>query len=106
MKILITLLFALVIFSGFATVNPSSSLATSGNNNHSNEQDNDKKDKEDKKDKKDKKDKEDKDDKDCRKHPERSECHAEVPEFGIIPGALAALSSGGAFLYLRKKIIK
>jgi len=26
-----------------------------------------------------------------------------VPEFGVIPGAVAALSSGGAFLYLKKK---
>jgi hypothetical protein len=30
-------------------------------------------------------------------------CTVDVPEFGMIPGALAALTSGGAFLYMKKR---
>lgn len=42
----------------------------------------------------------------CRKHPERGECHTSVPEFGMIPGAIALLSSGGTFLYMKKRYSK
>jgi len=31
---------------------------------------------------------------------------ADVPEFGLIPGVLAALTSGGTFLYMKKRFIK
>jgi len=33
------------------------------------------------------------------------DCCAEVPEFGMIPGLAALLTSGGAFLYMKKKTL-
>jgi hypothetical protein len=43
------------------------------------------------------------DENDCQKHPERKECNASVPEFGVIPGAIALLTSGGTFIFLKKR---
>ncbi len=46
------------------------------------------------------------DDELCHLHPEFNGCHPSVPEFGLIPGAIALLSSGGTFLFLKKRPLK
>jgi hypothetical protein len=94
MKLLITLSIAFLILSGFALIGPRSSFAATNNNNshNSNNEHNDNRD-----------NKDNKDFNDCSKHPERSECHVSVPEFGVIPGIIAAVSSTGTFVYLKKK---
>lgn len=44
-----------------------------------------------------------KDKNDCKKHPEKRECHVSVPEFGAIPGVIAAVTSAGSFYILKRK---
>jgi len=124
MKLLVTLLFALLIFSGFVLTAPVSSFAAASNNNNYNNNDNhnNNKDKEDK-DKKDRDDKDEKEDKVTVCHNNhtitisksalrahlahgdtREACiPVNVPEFGLIPGVIAAISSTGTFYYLKKK---
>jgi len=43
---------------------------------------------------------------DCEKHPDNPNCSevVSVPEFGVIPGAVAFLSSAGAFYTLRRRV--
>jgi hypothetical protein len=126
MKLFIILSFALLIFSGFALATPVSSFATNNNNNNNythflanwklwpifnnhNNKDNSKKDNNNKDNNKNNNNHNDnnknkpKDDNDCGKHPEKGECHVNVPEFGAIPGAIALVSSGGTFLYFKKR---
>jgi len=116
-KFLINLSLALLIFSVFAFTIPTSVFATTvntniqtssstGNNfisnfinnwngdNHNNDDDNDDD------------DDDDNDDKFCRKHPEHRKCRVDVPEFGMIPGVIAALTSGGTYLFLKKRASK
>lgn len=100
MKSLIISLFTFLIFSSLVLANPISSFAVNNNNNHNpnnvfrnfcekhpqfifchKDDDHDF----------------------CRKNPEKRECHIDVPEFGFIPGAIALLSSGGFFFFLKKR---
>src|ERR1035437_1873351 len=103
MKLLISLSFALLNFSGIALATPVSSFATTNNNNNQNQNHNQNDDKNCNKHPERSECKKEKDDKDCNKHPERNECHVSVPEFGTIPGAIALVSSGGSFLFLKKR---
>lgn len=41
---------------------------------------------------------------DCSKHPGNPNCAISVPEFSFIPGAIAAITSAGSILLLRRKI--
>lgn len=40
---------------------------------------------------------------DCIKHPENPNCTVSVPEFGFVPGVVAALTSAGSFLVLKRR---
>jgi hypothetical protein len=43
--------------------------------------------------------------KDCYRHPENPNCDpVSVPEFGLIPGVVAFMSSAGAFYALRRRV--
>lgn len=40
----------------------------------------------------------------CADHPDQNKCQAlSVPEFGMIPGVIAAVASAGSYLVLKKK---
>lgn len=106
MKLLTNLSFAIIIAVFLAFAVPNSAFASNGNNfsnftnffhfnsNHGNDNNNNDNNNNDNK---------DKDKEDCKKHPEKRECHADVPEFGFVTGAIALLSSGGTFLFLKKR---
>lgn len=113
MKLLTVLSVSLIILSVFAFVAPSPALATSNNNRfiqsfnnwrNSFRRDDDRNDhcRRNPHDRKCRRDDDDKND--CRRHPERNECHVSVPEFGAIPGLVAAVTSAGSFFLLKRKI--
>lgn len=122
MKFLIALSIAFTILATFVLAIPISTLATSGGNNNNSHQSNNRNDNHRSNDRRDYRN--DRSVTICHKgntitvdksslpahigHGDSvGECPpANVPEFGMIPGVLAALSSGGAFLYMKKRYNK
>jgi hypothetical protein len=43
-------------------------------------------------------------DRDCREHPNQGRCRVSVPEFSVIPGAIAGLTSIGTYFWLRRRV--